>query len=518
MKRWRQILLGCAAAAVACAAEKAAENDIAIRMSPYEVSANSVDFKRWIKVSSPNYIVYTDADLKEANAVIRELEMVHLTAQSFFRRPALNVPPTIVVLPTSGSDWRKIESKGNVEWRVAVSQPGERLVNMILVQYDWQNQGAWIVRAPQARILLEAMNLDGPFWFERGVAKFFETAEFGADNVVLGRQNSRTRHVVMEGWLAWPRFFKVDGTSREFVGQFEVNRFEGQCAAFVQYMLANPEPVWFDRLIEWAALLEAGREPTEEEFKRVFGQDFKAWQKTMDAYMRGGRYYVRTFNVPSAAMSFVPLKIDLPVREMRELFVLAQILNQNVPASDQSLDTLLARGLKTEALRELLAEACFKRKRKDVGMEQVRLCVAAGAANPALHVAQAMDVLMRAIEKPGVEARLSARDAAVVREECGKALKLEPRYTPANEALGWAEALAPEVNAATVERIEKIYRVLEGQVGTSTVLSALAVARWRAGDKAGARSVAEALLSSPFCEKDAREVATTLTTLLDLER
>lgn len=517
MKRWRQIVLACAAVVVAGAAEKP-ENDIAIKMSPYEVSANSVDFKRWIKVSSPNYIVYTDADLKEANAVIRELELVHLAAQSFFRRRVLSLPPTIVVLPTSGSDWRKLESKGNVEWRVAVSQPGERLVNMILVQYDWQDQTAWIVRAPQARILLEAMNLNGPFWFERGVSKFFETTEFGADNVVLGRQNSRTRAVVMEGWLKWPRFFQVDMKSREFVKEFEVGRFEGQCAAFVQYMLANPEPVWFERLIEWAALLDAGREPTDEEFKRVFGQDFKAWQKTMDAYMRGGRYYVRTFKLPSAAMNFASVKIDLPVREMRELFVVAQILNQNVPASDQSLDTLLARGLKTEALRELLAEACFKRNRKDAGVEQVKLCVAAGATNPALHVALAMDVLVRAIEKPGLEARLSARDAAIVREECGKALQLEPRYKPANEALAWTEALAPAVDAPAVERIEKIYRVLEGQVGTSTVLSALAVARWRTGDKAGARSVAEALLGSPFCEKEAREIATSLVAVLDIER
>lgn len=483
-------------------------NDLAITMSPYEVSANSVDFKRWIKVSSPNYIIYTDTDLKEATELIRELEMGHRAMQVFFRRRAMNLPPVVVVLPTSGSDWKKIQSKGSVEWTVAVSSTGTQFVKAILVQYDWQNQGLWIVRASQARMLFEAMNLDGPFWFGRGVAKFMETAEFKGDTVLLGKQNSRSRHVIADGWLDWPKFFGVTSKSKEFVDRYEIHRYEGQASVFIQYMLAHPEPVWTDRVVEWASLLEAGREPTEAEFSRVFGMGYKAWQKTMDSYMRSGKYFVRSVRIPPEYMNFAPVKIDLPTREMRELFVLCQILNQDIPASTESLDAVLKRGLKVESLREFLAEACLKRKRPEAAAEVVKMLHMGGSQNPAVYMHLGAGILAKKGPKPSLDARLTASEVAEIKQLADKALALEPRYIPAANLLAWAEALAPTVDAEAVKRIEGRYREQVDYVATSEVLSALAVACLRAGQKDAARLVCETLLTSPFAEKEAREIAT----------
>ena len=38
-------------------------------MSPYEVSANSVEFQHWIKLGSPNYILYTDASTTHEDGI-----------------------------------------------------------------------------------------------------------------------------------------------------------------------------------------------------------------------------------------------------------------------------------------------------------------------------------------------------------------------------------------------------------------------------------------------------------------
>ena len=159
-------LLGWISQAIASTpAKPAVASEPAIAMSPFEVQAMSVDFKKWIKVGSPNFIVYTDGSNAEASTVLRELEMLRAAGQRFFGRRALKLAPIRVILPTASSDWRKLESKGNVEWKAAVSAEADEIAELIIVQYDWQQSGIWIVRAAQAYADSERLNLHGPFWF-----------------------------------------------------------------------------------------------------------------------------------------------------------------------------------------------------------------------------------------------------------------------------------------------------------------------------------------------------------------
>jgi hypothetical protein len=477
------------------------------------VSALSVDFKHWIKIGSPHFIVYTDVETKEAVAVLRELEMLHEVAQTFFHRQSLNLPPTVIVLPTSHSDWRKIESKGDVEWRVAVSEPAEIVSHLILVQYDWQGQGMSIVRAAQGQIEMVAANLKGPFWYKHGVGSFFETAEFSDDTVLLGRQNQRSLALGVEGWLPWDKFLAATATSAEFTKEREVARFDAQCALTVQFMLTNPEPGWFERGTKWAALAEAGHPPTESEFKAVFGQDWKEWQKTMSRFFAGGRYQMMKLKTGPAAAHPTTVSYELPVREVRELFVLCQILNQNIPASDLALESILAKGLKTESLRELLAEACLRRRQWADEVEQLKKIITEGTQNPAVYVNAAAAAFREAAPRPTLHSRLGS-EAATIAGWCRKALEIEPRYREANELLAWTEALGPTVDAASIATLERLYRSMAGDVSTSDVVAALAVARWRTGDLAWARTLSRVLGESPYADTNAKEIAAELSSVL----
>lgn len=511
---WAVVFAVATAASLAGAAAPKPANDVAVTMSPFEVRAASVDFKRWIKVSSPNYIIYTDAKEKEALDAIREFEMLHRAAQVFFRRRIQSLPPTHLVMPTSNSDWKKIRSKGSVEWTASVSMPSGYLTRLILVEYDWQRETLDSVRSMQGQGLVDAMNLDGPLWFSAGVGSFFETAEFKEGSLVLGRQNPRTLALQMEGYLPWQRFFEIKHTSDEFRKEWEVGKVFAQSAGFVQYLLTNPEPVWADRLIEWAALMEADNPPSEPEFKRIFGQDFKGWQKTMEAYHRTGKYNMTSVRVPAASMQFTPVRIDLPVTEMRELFVLSQILNQDIPDSRASLTALLLRDIKTESLRELLAAACYKRELKDQAYTELKKLEAAGSLNPSVHAAIARHICYDHIKKITIHARLSAEVAAQVHASATRALELEPRHQMGSDFYVWSLALGPKVDASTIEKLEKHYRVVVDETPTSDVMSALAVAHWRLGQTDRARLVAETLRDSPFADKEAREIARDLLEVL----
>lgn len=512
--RW---LLSVAFSAVGLRAAEAP--DRVVQMSPFEVTADTIAFEKWIKVGSPHFTVYSDAALGEVSAVVREMEMMHLAAEHFFRRPALKLRPTIVVLPTSRSDWRRVESRGlKVEWNVAVSSTEGRAVDLITVQYDWQRaQGRDVFRGALGRAEMRALNLRGPLWFRRGTSAFFQTAKFTEDSVTLGEPHPRARALGLRGWLPWSRFFAVTPDSPEYTKSGEFARFEGQCVAFAQYLLTHPDPAWTDRLLRWAALLDAGCAPTEEEFRGVFGMDWTAWQQVMDEHRADRSAQGTKIRLSSAELAFPLTRFDLPVREMRELFVLSQILNQRVPESDAALDALLARGLKTEALREVLVEACLARKRRIEAMDQLRVLIAAEAKSPLVYALAAEQTFRAAVPEVTLWTRL-ASEQSEIRQWCRLALAREPLLPSANTVLAWTEALGPEVTDENVAAIETIYHTLAGNSSTIEVVSAWAVARWRAGQIYAARALATQLRDSPFADKRARALAEALLPELDRAR
>lgn len=502
------------AAVMATAQPRAAEGPV-VKMSPYEVTASSVQFKHWIKVSSPHFCVYTDVSALEAMTIVREMEMLHLAAQQFFGRPALRRSPMIFVLPASGSDWRKLESKGHVEWKVAISDPAHTVVDLVLAHYDWQERDLDLVWAELGAAECYWLNLPQSLWFERGVMGFLQTAEFTKDSIRLGRVSERVRHVEEMGWLPWGRLFAVTENDREYKKDGEFQRFAGQCIAFVQYMLAHREPVWVERLMAWNALTDAGVTPTEAEFQAVFGQDWKTWQKTMTQYLGGGTYKIVTAQFKPEMLKFDLLQLDAPPREMRELFILGQILNQNVPASRVSLDSMLAKGLETEALREILVEACLKWDRHEAVSENLGRLIAAKSTNPEVYALAAKRALGKLAPQIGMSVRLGP-EADEIRRWCARALWLEPRHADANNALALTLALGREVSPESVTSIQKIYRTLSGNASTSTAVAALAIAYARTGDSVSAREVSGILRDSKFSDARAKQIAENL--LAELER
>lgn len=493
------------------AADRPAESPVVV-MSPYEVSANSVAFEHWVKYRSPHFLVYSDASPKEVERAVSEFEQMHLAAVKYFNRPTFKRAPTIVVLPSERSDWRKLESTIAVEWRVAVSQPTRRLQALVLVGYDWQgwlNGGDNVLLSALGSAELAEMKIEGPLWFNKGVGMFFETTRFEDNAVTLGKLSVRARTLWLHGWLPWPNLFKATSASPEFTKKDNIQSFTGQSAAFVHYLLTQRDPVWRERLMTWTAMLQAGREPTEEAFKGVFGQDWEAWQVTMKAHVRDRRDKTARIELTAEERNFPRTKVDLSPGEMREMFVLAQILNQRKPASEAALDLLLAKGLKSEALRGLLAEACLRWKRNAAAQEQLQALIAANSTNPMTFVARA-EALLRA-RVPAINLHASLEEGREeIRQLCQKALELEPRHPDASYVLAWTEALGPNPSTENVTRIQKLIRDQEGISTAQEIVVVLAIAQDRIGESVAARKTAQAVVDSPFASTWAKQLASSL--------
>ncbi len=488
---------------VSHAAEKPKES--AVQMIPFEVSAESVEFKGWRKASSDHFTVYSDAKPAEIDTVLRRFEMLHTMAQQYFRRRPIRRAPMIFVLPTSGSDWRKVESKSSVLWNVAISDPAHTLVDLVVTHYNWQ-ESMMSVFAELGRAEMRWLNLPEPLWFQRGMMGFFAAARLQGDEVSLGYLSYKVGHL-QAGFLPWDKVFRVGFKSPEYIRGENIGKLDGQCSVFLQYMLTNPEPVWLDRMMEWLSITESDTELLEQEFKRIFGQDWKTWEATTNAYLRGGgKYKVSGLRFPTGATEINPIHGSPPVREMRELFVLVQILNQHIPASTEALEKLLASGLKSESLRELLVEACISRNRPDAALVELRKLIDAGSQSAEVYALAADIVFKRQVPKITLESRITA-DVREARAWAARAVELEPRHVGANGLSAWMEALGSEVKPAQLEAVKQAYWRLHGATSTTEVSAALAVTAYRAGDLALARQVSQKLATSVYSHRESRAIA-----------
>jgi tetratricopeptide (TPR) repeat protein len=353
------------------------------------------------------------------------------------------------------------------------------------------------------------MNLNGPLWFRRGIDGFFSTVTSDHDTLTFGKQGDWWGHEMkLHGWLGWPQFFRITGRSPEYIKDSPTHiQFRDQADLVVHYFLTNPEPGWTPRLFAWVAYLEAGNDPTEQSFKQFFGFGWEDLQHRLEHLLDGGKYTAGSIRFPPAALQF-PVEIsEAHAREMRELFVLSQIENQNTNESDASLDALLARGLKTESLREVLADACGRRGRTDAQLQELRRLISLRSTNAAVYTDAANILFRRRQVSYTLDSRLDGEEGDEVRAWCQKAIKLEPLYVKADELLAWGEAFAPTVEKRNIETIAGICRVLEGNARTYNVLTALAIAQWRMGNMAEARSLAERILASDLSGRSAKQLA-----------
>ena len=516
--RWIPLILAATLLRTSAVAAVAADQPDKVTVMPaFEVASLASEFEHWIKLSSPHYLLYTDASVREAQGVLRRLEGQRLAEAKFLGREFLSAPPCVIVLPTASSVWKKLQSTANVEWPVAVSTCGQPLATLGVAQYDWQDHGLGILQGALATSHLPLLGLGGPLWFTRGIGTFFETANLKGTDLTLGDLNqNRTREVTRRGWLAWGTFFQVTVKSPEFFRENLIGRYDGQSAAFLHFFFTEKDPVWLSRLNLWRTRFKRDYVPTSEDFKADIGQDWKQWQATMEAHLARTSSNTTVFHFTDEQLGGEPEPLDLRTREMRDLFVLVQILNQSTPASEQALDYILAHGLRTPSLRGLLISACLDKNRLGPALEQLREFLATNPENPAAFATAARLRLSEIMSAVSPDTRLKASEIDELNAWARRALKLEPNFNEAREVLAWNSALAPHCDRQDVEAILEHFRNIRPPGRQDQVGAALAIALWRVGELVSARTVSTTLMNSPFVHPEIHALIAALIPRLEI--
>lgn len=499
-RRFVRLLAAVGAVMATGRADERARPDVAqgvVMMSPFEVSANRFDFIGWQTYRSPHFVVYSDGGEKTVRPLLREMEMLHLASEALWGQPAPRRAPVVVVLPASSSDWRKLRSRGAVRWQVEVSTFG-RFAYCLVAEYDWEREGAQTLWAALAGLEANWIGPEPSFAVSKGVSSYFETATFRENTVTVGEYNSRVRVLQDLGWMQWSRFFAITSESPEYVRDGpDLRRFMAQSALWVQYLLDPAAPERRKNLRQWNAVFAAGWRPPETLFQSLFGLDYSALKTTLWERTLTGRGAPRRFTFSAEELAFEITVEAAKTKAMRELFVLIQILNQRVEASEEALDSLLGKGLETAALRPLLVEACLNWKRPEAAATLLDELIAEGDATPESYAMAAGLRLERSLGAAlAINGRLSAEDTSLIQSWCEQALAMEPRLVQANEvsavAVGWGASVSPVGIQTLTRRFERLRE--NGRL--DWCLAALAMTQWRLGDEREARKVSEYLLQS----------------------
>jgi hypothetical protein len=485
------------------AAEQPKNNGPVVSLSAFEVTAERIDFNKWIKVTSPNFVIYTDASIKETRLLAKQLEMTQQAVQFYFRRGLRKGPPLIVILPTTQSDWRKVKST-STQWKPA-SVLLEESRSLVVLDDDWQESPGYLL-AMVGTHSCDLMNIEGPMWFSTGLTSFFSTISFSGDSLKIGKEGPWSLAVAKLGFMDWNRFFKVDYKSPEFyTDSTQHERFVGQATAFIHYLLTNSDKTAVTKLLRWSSICEGKDKLTEQDFQSVFGENYEGMQRDIKKLQDGGSYTSDKISFPPQALKFEIQNEPASPKKMRELFVLAQAMVQQTPDSLDAIDSILKKGLKNEDLRDLLADSCLFRGRPSDALKQYRTLIDSGSTNAAVYEKAASIEMREAKVTNNLDHRLGAEQDQA--EKWAKhAIELDPLFFDAYATLAWVHASGAEVKPSDVQLISEICHALSGRGPTDEPLAALAVAYWRSGDVKKAQKIDALLLDSPYTRRETRNI------------
>lgn len=327
------------AAAVAAPDDDGAPKELRVQLSPFSVLAMSAEFDGWSKLRSGNFLVYTDATPTAAKAVLRELEAIASVCERILPPTALpQTSPVVIVLPGAASEWRQLESKTGYEWKVAASVVDAKPTGLVTVTYDWQRAGTGSLRSAAAKALLSRRGQDGPFWYTMGFGNIFREASFEAGHLLLNDRDKEWARVMRNGlWLQWGRFFEVNNFSPEFVSAHGVERYLSQASVTTHFLLFEA-PAATAGLRRWREAQKAGAEPTKANFEAGVGEPLRVWARRVWDYATLPP--PQQFAIEWDDAAFQIAAADATARELRELFVVVQMLARRDDAAKKALAEL----------------------------------------------------------------------------------------------------------------------------------------------------------------------------------
>lgn len=243
------------------------------------VAAPALYAADWIKISSANFELLTNAPEREARTTLGVFE----EARDFFLReqPSLagSPPPATIIGFNSYKDYRPYSEKSTELAYYLRHEQGD-----YIVLSDLELERRRVAIHEYVHLLVSHSGLSIPLWLNEGMAEVYSTLESRDGKLVLGEMK-RDRVLALGGgnWMRLPALLRADVNSPEYNEEERESMFYAQsCLLAHMLMLADGYADKFPRFLERVSALGS----TQAAFAEVYGKSTADIERELTVYFR----------------------------------------------------------------------------------------------------------------------------------------------------------------------------------------------------------------------------------------
>ena len=459
---------------------------------PTTAAAQSRD--TWRSVRTNNLVVIGNAEPEKLRQVAVWLEFFHSAFGRLVSRNVLDssVPTTVIVFRDDASFTPfKPLYQGRPANVAGYFQPGDD-VNYIAMSLDLHERDPFSVAFHEYVHLHLRDNVPGvPVWLNEGLAEFYGSLQFTGGEAVLGVTLPYMRLLRSQELLPLETLLSIDQRSPHYNEQDKTGIFYGESWALVHYlMLGGPgRQDQFKRFLH-----QVGRgDNVAKALENSFGMTLDTLEKELRAYIRQGELpslRIASGDDPQAYASYTAMQ-RVSLSEAEANYYLGDLLLHIGRSEDAERYFRQAIALDpglTDAYAKLGQLAIYQKRFADAKKYLQRATTSPQHYLVHYHYAW---LLSRETALPnGRISEYSPENAAIMREQLSRTIKLAPDFAPAYYLLAFVDLVTEQNLEEALQMAEKAHRLEPGRPGYALLLAEIHAAR---SDVAAARELLEPL-------------------------
>lgn len=262
----------------------------------------------WIEVRSPNFIVVTNANERQARRTAYQFEMIRAVFRDFFGQTGKSQEPPVTIVAAKDENTLKAllpefwARKGSIHPAGIYLNTGDTGANYIGLRLDVSlNQDAYEPFEPvyheYVHHLTRRMMAHLPLWLVEGLAEFYGNTRMENKNVFVGAPS--TSHVLFlrqKSLLPLDTLFDVNYSSPYYHEESKASIFYAESWALTHYLIIRDSKEKTHRMTDLLALLAKGVDQ-QEAAKQTIG-DSPVLETALRAYVQKSEFRVASVAPP----------------------------------------------------------------------------------------------------------------------------------------------------------------------------------------------------------------------------
>ncbi len=270
----------------------------------------------WLQVSSPHFVVVTNASEKQGRRVADQFERMRSVFHAAFPKAQVDPGAPIIVLAIKDAkDFRALEpeaylAKGSLQLGGLFLRAADK--NYVLMRLDVEGEHPYaVVYHEYTHLLLSKSEELMPLWLNEGLAEFYQNTEIRDKEALLGEPSADDILWLRQNrLLPLATLFTIDHNSPYYHEENKGSIFYAESWALTHYLEMKEFAEKTHRLADYLDLLSKQVDPVTAA-ARAFG-DLKQLQQELDSYIHqtSGFRYVKmttTTEVDDSAFKIQPL-------------------------------------------------------------------------------------------------------------------------------------------------------------------------------------------------------------------